>query len=162
MNEDNKTRIIIDFSRKYTFGEMVDRLSKDSTLSFYKKGQLYFKRNNKFLTCDYNEEMCEVVHSELMEFTEENTYSTYYLTNFYVSSIVFETTISEVKKYLLKGHIIMLNVKDNTWNLSIEDNVVSLDYSLVDGANENNYKDMFIKDILISFIEGQWFVIDAD
>lgn len=154
--------IIIDFNKKYTFGEMVDKLSKNSTLSFYRRGKLYFKRNGKFLTCEYNSEMCEVVHSELMEFTEETTSSMYYETDFYVSSIVFETTIADVKKYLLKGYIIMLAVNGNTWTLELEDNVVFLDYSEVPNANEDNYKDIFTEDILISFLEGQWFVIDAD
>ena len=158
----NNNNIIIDFIKKYTFGEMIDKLSKDSTLSFYNKGKLYFKRNGKFLTCDYNSDMCEVVHSEIMEFNEEITNSIFFETNFYVSSVVFETTISEVKKYLLKGYIIMLAVNNNTWTLELEDNVVFLDYSEVPGATEENYKSIFTDDILISFIEGQWFVIDTD
>ena len=160
----NNNNIIIDFIKKYTFGEMIDKLSKDSTLSFYNKGKLYFKRNGKFLTCDYNSDMCEVVHSEIMKFNEEITNSIFFETNFYVSSVVFETTISEVKKYLLKGYIIMLAVNNNTWTLELEDNVVFLDYSEVPGATEENYKSIFTdnRDNLISFIEGQWFVIDTD
>lgn len=162
-NNKNSTNIIINFSEKYTFGQMLDKLSEDSTLSFVSEGMLYFKRKDKLLTTNYsNKTIYDVVHAKPMSLSTESLEKTYYLTNIYISNIIYEISIEKVKEHLLNGETVMLNINSRTWIIYIEDKVVYLDYTEADGADENNYKELFATDVLASLLEGQYYVIDGE
>ena len=157
-----KNNIIIDFGEEYSFGQMIDKLSKDSTLSFISGGVLYFKRKDKLLTTSYKGTMYDVVNAKPMVIDSDIVNSTFYKTNIYISNIIYEISLEEVKQNLIEGRIIMLNLNNRTWIITIEDKVVFLDYSQADDATENNYKELFADDVLTSLFEGQWYVIDGD
>lgn len=162
-NNDNKTNVIIDFGKQYTFGEMMDKLSKDSTLSFINEGVLYFKRQDKLLTTWYKNNMIyDVVHAIPMQLSNEIINKKFYETNIYISSIIYEIELSDIKQSLLDNKIVMLNLNDRTWVLEMEDNVVYLDYSEAKDANEDNYLELFATDVLTSLLEGQWYIIDGE
>lgn len=157
-----KNNIIIDFGEEYSFGQMIDKLSKDSTLSFISGGVLYFKRKDKLLTTSYKGTMYDVVNAKPMVIDSDIVNSTFYKTNIYISNIIYEISLEEVKQNLIEGRIIMLNLNNRTWIITIEDKVVFLDYSQADDATEDNYKELFANDVLTSLFEGQWYVIDGD
>ena len=157
-----KNNIIIDFGEEYSFGQMIDKLSKDSTLSFISGGVLYFKRKDKLLTTNYKGTMYDVVNAKPMVIDSDIVNSTFYKTNIYISNIIYEISLEEVKQNLIEGRIIMLNLNNRTWIITIEDKVVFLDYSQADDATEDNYKELFANDVLTSLFEGQWYVIDGD
>jgi hypothetical protein len=161
-NNDNKTNVIIDFGKQYTFGQMLDKLSEDSTLSFVCNGLLYFKRKDKLLISNYKDTIYDVAHAKPMPFDVETLNKTFYLTNIYISNIIYEINLSDVRSNLIEGKTIMLNLNDRTWIIAIEDKVVFLDYSQADDANEDNYKELFADDVLTSLFEGQWYVIDGE
>lgn len=161
--ENNNCNVVVNFGDKYTFGEMIDKLSKDSTLSFVSNGILYFKRRDKLLTTSFNNStIYDIVHAEDMIINNDLINQTFYLTNIYVSNIIYEIHIGDVKNYILEEKIVMLCLNNRTWIITLEDNVVFLDYSEAEGANEDNYKELFADDVLTSLIEGQWYVIDGD
>ena len=157
-----KNNMIIDFGEEYSFGKMIDKLSEDSTLSFVSNGILYFKRKDKLLTTSYKGTMYDVANAKPMILDSNIINSTFYKTNIYVSNIIYEIPLEEVKQNLIEGRIIMLNLNNRTWIITIEDKVVFLDYSQADDATENNYKELFADDVLTSLFEGQWYVIDGD
>lgn len=157
-----KNNMIIDFGEEYSFGKMIDKLSEDSTLSFVSNGILYFKRKDKLLTTSYKGTMYDVANAKPMILDSNIINSTFYKTNIYVSNIIYEIPLKEVKQNLIEGKIIMLNLNNRTWIITIEDKVVFLDYSQADDATENNYKELFADDVLTSLFEGQWYVIDGD
>lgn len=157
-----KNNMIIDFGEEYSFGKMIDKLSEDSTLSFVSNGILYFKRKDKLLTTSYKGTMYDVANAKSMILDSNIINSTFYKTNIYVSNIIYEIPLEEVKQNLIEGKIIMLNLNNRTWIITIEDKVVFLDYSQADDATENNYKELFADDVLTSLFEGQWYVIDGD
>ena len=162
-NNDNKNNVIIDFGKQYTFGQMLDKLSKDSTLSFINEGVLYFKRQDKLLTTWYKNNMIyDVVHAIPMQLSNEVINKKFYETNIYISSIIYEIELSDIKQSLLDNKIVMLNLNDRTWVLEMEDNVVYLDYSEAKDANEDNYLELFATDVLTSLLEGQWYIIDGE
>ena len=162
-NNDNKTNVIIDFGKQYKYGEMMDNLSKDSTLSFINEGVLYFKRQDKLLTTWYKNNMIyDVVHAIPMQLSNEIINKKFYETNIYISSIIYEIELSDIKQSLLDNKIVMLNLNDRTWVLEMEDNVVYLDYSEAKDANEDNYLELFATDVLTSLLEGQWYIIDGE
>lgn len=156
-------KINIDFSEKYTFGQVLDMLNENSTLSFVSKGKLYFKRNNVLKTYDIK---CNNKHENLIECNEvdnpmELLNLEFYKTDHYISNIITEISIDKVKKYLLDGEIIIFQVDENTWTISFEDDVVFLDYEQVIGATEDNYQSIFMDDLLCGLLYGQWFVIEG-
>lgn len=157
-----KNNMIIDFGEEYSFGKMIDKLSEDSTLSFVSNGILYFKRKDKLLTTSYKGTMYDVANAKPMILDSNIINSTFYKTNIYVSNIIYEIPLEEVKQNLIEGRIIMLNLNNRTWIITIEDKVVFLDYSQADDATEDNYKELFANDVLTSLFEGQWYVIDGD
>jgi len=162
-NENNSnSNVIINFGKKYTFGEMIDKLSENSTLSFVSNGVLYFKRKDKLLTTKYSDNIYDVAHAEPMLLNNEIILQSFYETNIYISDIVYEVNISEIKDLMLEGKIIMLCLNNRTWIINVEDNVVFLDYSEADGANEDNYQELFTEDVLTSLLDGQWYVIDEE
>lgn len=161
-NNDNKTNVIIDFGKQYTFGQMLDKLSEDSTLSFVCNGLLYYKRKDKLLISNYKDTIYDMAHAKPMPFDVETLNKTFYLTNIYISNIIYEINLSDVRSNLIEGKTIMLNLNNRTWIIAIEDKVVFLDYSQADDANEDNYKELFADDVLTSLFEGQWYVIDGE
>ena len=162
-NENNSNNnVIINFGKKYTFGEMIDKLSENSTLSFVSNGVLYFKRKDKLLTTKYSDNIYDVAHAEPMLLNNEIILQSFYETNIYISDIVYEVNISEIKDLMLDGKIIMLCLNNRTWIINVEDNVVFLDYSEAKGANEDNYQELFTEDVLTSLLDGQWYVIDEE
>lgn len=154
--------IIINFGESYTFGQVLDKLSKDSTLSFVSNGLLYFKRKDKLLISNYKDTIYDVVHAKPMPLDTDTLNKTFYLTNIYISNIIYEISLSDVKKNLLEGKTVMMNLNNRTWIVTIEDKVVFLDYSQADNANEDNYRELFADDVLTSLFEGQWYVIDGE
>ena len=106
--------------------------------------------------------MYDVVNAKPMVIDSDIVNSTFYKTNIYISNIIYEISLEEVKQNLIEGRIIMLNLNNRTWIITIEDKVVFLDYSQADDATEDNYKELFANDVLTSLFEGQWYVIDGD
>lgn len=155
----------IDYNNKYTCTQMLDKLIEDSSLSFICEKEIYFIRKGKLLKSSYIEVKgsCDVKEAKEFTVTMDMLNKTFYLTDLFISNIVFETKIQDVAGYLLDGHIVMLSINDRTWAISIEDNEVFLDYSDMESyVNENNYKDYFTQDIVAGILEGQWFVIDEE
>lgn len=151
---------IIDFSKKYTFGQMLDELLKDDSLSFISEGKLYFKRKGKLLIANYkNNNIYDIVHAKNMTLDINNIY---YKTNIYISNIIYEINLADVKDNLLDSKTVMLSINERTWIINLEDKIVYLDYSQIEDANEDNYTNLFTTDVLASIIEGQWYVIDED
>lgn len=155
--------ININYKTKYTFGEMIDILSKDSTSSFISNGKLYFKRNNKFKVCEFSEDLISgVPYAENLELTSELTNQTFYKTNIYISEIITQINIEEVRENLLKEKPIMFTVGENTWIIELEDDVVFLDYSEVSNATDKNYMELFTFDVLEGLLDSTWHVIEKD
>lgn len=151
---------IIDFSKKYTFGQMLDELLKDDSLSFISEGKLYFKRKGKLLIANYkHNNIYDIVHAKNMTLDINNVY---YKTNIYISNIIYEINLADVKDNLLDSKTVMLSINERTWIINLEDKIVYLDYSQIENANEDNYTNLFTIDVLASIIEGQWYVIDED
>lgn len=160
---ENNNNVIINFGKEYSFGQMLDKLSEDETLSFVSNGILYFKRKGQLLTTSYNNStVLDIVHAKPMSLSLEFLESKFYLTNIYISNIIYEIPLEDIRPNLIDGKTVMLNLNNRTWIIYIEDKIVYLDYSEADGANENNYKELFATDILTSLLEGQWYVIDGD
>lgn len=163
MDKKRNNNVVINFGDKYTFGEMIDKLSKDSTMSFISDGRIYFKRKDKLLSTIFNDNtIFDVVHAVPIILNNKITSKIFYSTNIYISNIIYEINIGEVKEKILEGKTIMLLLNNRTWIITLEDNVVFLDYSEADDANEDNYKELFADDVLTSLIEGQWYVIDGE
>lgn len=155
--------ININYKTKYTFGEMIDKISKDSTLSFISNGRIYFKKNEEFKVCDFSEDIMNgVPYGEDVKITSELTKQFFYETDIYISEIITQIKIEEVKENLLKERPIMLTVGDNSWIIELEDDVVYLDYSQVKDATDDNYMDLFTSDILEGLINSMWHVIEKD
>ena len=155
--------ININYKTKYTFGEMIDKISKDSTLSFISNGRIYFKKNEEFKVCDFSEDIMNgVPYWEDVKITSELTNQFFYETDIYISEIITQIKIEEVKENLLEERPIMLTVGDNSWIIELEDDVVYLDYSQVKDATDDNYMDLFTSDILEGLINSMWHVIEKD
>lgn len=155
--------ININYKTKYTFGEMIDILSKDSTSSFISNGKLYFKRNNEFKVCEFSEELISgVPYAENLELTSELIKQTFYQTNVYISEIITQIKIEEVRENLLKEKPIMFTVGDNTWIIELEDDVVFLDYSEISNATDKNYMELFTLDVLEGLLDSTWHVIEKE
>ena len=155
--------ININYKTKYTFGEMIDKISKDSTLSFISNGRIYFKKNEEFKVCDFSEDIINgVPYGEDVKITSELTKQFFYETDIYISEIITQIKIEEVKENLLEEKPIMLTVGDNSWIIELEDDVVYLDYSQVKDATDDNYMDLFTSDILEGLINAMWHVIEKD
>ena len=155
--------ININYKTKYTFGEMIDKISKDSTLSFISNGKIYFKKNEEFKVCDFSEDIANgVPYGEDIKITSELTKQFFYETDIYISEIITQIKIEEVKENLLEEKPIMLTVGDNSWIIELEDDVVYLDYSQVKDATDDNYMDLFTSDILEGLINAMWHVIEKD
>ena len=156
--------ININYKTKYTFGEMIDKISEDSTSSFISNGKLYFKRNNKFKVCDFNEDIINagVPYTQDLELTPELMKQSYYQTNVYISELITQIKIEEVKENLLKEKPVMFTVGDNTWIIELEDDVVYLDYTQVLDATDDNYMELFTMDVLEGLIDCMWHVIEKD
>lgn len=155
--------ININYKTKYTFGEMIDKISKDSTLSFISNGRIYFKKNKEFRVCDFSEDIMNgVPYGEDIKITSELTKQSFYETDIYISEIITQIKIEEVKENLLEEKPIMLTVGDNSWIIELEDDVVYLDYSQVKDATDDNYMDLFTSDILEGLINSMWHVIEKD
>lgn len=150
--------INIDFTKKYSFGQVIDKTTEDSTLSFLSKGNMYFQRDGKMYKCKYEE--CNVFHSTPVSLNDSVINATYYLTDFYVSNHMHEIPVNEVKDYLHKKYDVMLIVNNHTWIISQEGKVVSLDYSEVEEANEDNYLEIYAQDSLIAIFEGKWYIVE--
>lgn len=155
--------ININYKTKYTFGEMIDKISKDSTLSFISNGKIYFKKNEEFKVCNFSEDIVNgVPYGEDVKITSELTKQFFYETDIYISEIITQIKIEEVKENLLEEKPIMLTVGDNSWIIELEDDVVYLDYSQVKDATDDNYMDLFTSDILEGLINAMWHVIEKD
>lgn len=153
----------IDFKESFSFGKMTDKLIENNNLSFASNGYLYFIKNNEFKYCKFKDNLeAGVPISEKLILNEKVLKQIYHQTNIYISNIITSIEINEVKKYLEEGKTVMFSVGNNTWILELEDDMVYLDYTQVDGVDENNYASIFTEDILIGIIEGIWHVIELE
>lgn len=155
--------ININYSIKYTFGEMIDNLSKDSTSSFISNGKIYFKRDNEFKVCDFTEDIVYgIPYADTLQLTSELIEQSFYQTDMYISQVITQIPIEKVKENLLEEKPVMFTVGNNTWIIELEDDVVYLDYSEVPHATEKNYMELFTFDILEGLIDSVWHVIERD
>lgn len=153
----------IDFTKTYTFGQVLDEVSKDSTLSFISKGRLYFKKDGKFRTCLFKEDYISgVPYVNELVITDKLFEQSYLKTDIHISDIVTQIDFSDVKKSLQAGKIVMFSVGQNTWVLELEDNVVYLDYAQVEGATADNYLELYARDSIAGFVDGIYHVIEED
>ena len=158
-----KENLVINFNEKNTFGEMLDKLSKDNTLSFYNKNKVYFKRKDKFLMCDYSNGTANTTYSTEIALSEEIINKTFYLTNLYISDVVFEIDVAQVRDYLIAGHELMLDINEHIWYIELDDDEIILDYSEDNfDVTEDNVYEKFVQDILQSLLIGEWYVIDKE
>ena len=159
---DNK--INIDFSNRYTFGQALDMLNENSSLSFVSKGYLYFLKDNALKSCKItNGEMtkstlqCMDVDKPILLIND-----TFYKCDYYISKIVSEISIDKVKEFLFMGYLIMFVVEENTWIISLEDDAIFLDYEQVKNATIENYESIFLDDFCYGLLYGKWFAINRD
>lgn len=155
--------ININYKKRYSFGEMIDKISEDSTLSFISNGKLYFKKNDEFKTCDFKDNIENgAPYGEDVIITSELMKQSFYETDIYISEIITQIQIEEVREHLLEEKPIMLTVGDNSWIIELEDDVVYLDYTQVKHADDDNYMELFTCDILEGLINSMWHVIEKD
>jgi hypothetical protein len=155
--------INIDYKIRYSFGEMIDKISEDSTLSFISNGKLYFKKGETLKTCDFTEDLTSgAPYGEEVKITSELIKQSFYQTDIYISEIITQIKIEEVKENLLQEKPIMFTVGNNTWVIELEDDVVYLDYSEIPHATDDNYMELFTIDILEGLINSMWHVIERD
>lgn len=155
---------VINYKDACTFGGMLDKITEDSTLSFIYDKELYFKRFDKILKCPYNKkaELFDYIIATEVTLSNDLIQGRFFETNIGISDVVTEIGLGDIRNHLYMDDMIMMLANNHCWFIYLEDNVVILDYGDIPEANDDNYREIFFKDVIVGILEGQWFVLHED
>lgn len=152
--------------RKYSLSEMLDRLQKDTTLSFMSHGYLYFRKNNKILRTEIKKDTDYLRESKEVILDDKIITQTYFLTDYVVSNHIRKIKISDVKKYLMSGDHLLLAL-EKYW-LSFQLNEDTIEMICVDSQlnkldiSEEELDKILADNFLSSFINGYWYIVNDE
>lgn len=148
------------YGKEYNFGEMLSELNNDDTLSFFSKGYLYLIKSGSLVRVKVNTKTC----FPYKEYTEVTTTkdileSVFLKADYENTSFIKEIPMSNVGESLIDGKEVLIYVDENMWVVKIEDDEIIAGKLGEDEDNEN-FNDDLAGDIVLSFIEGKFYVVD--
>lgn len=156
--------LLINYSEPHSFTGMLEKISKDSALSFLCNKELYFMKFDKVVKCPLNnrDTVCDYDLAVEVTLNKETLNGTFYETSTFVSDVIMEIGLEQVRDCFLDEKIIMMVANGHTWIMYKEDNAVVLDYEEIPEVDDNNFRDYFTEDIMNGILEGVWYIINED